>query len=78
MCLPAEVVKSRGLAQVSDPAVIEKAVEKVLPPKTQRSWREYKGGKQGVIGFLVGKVMQATQGKSNPKLVNEILRKKLD
>jgi aspartyl-tRNA(Asn)/glutamyl-tRNA(Gln) amidotransferase subunit B len=39
---------------------------------------DYKGGKQGVIGFLVGKVMQASQGKANPKMVNEIIKKKLD
>jgi len=38
---------------------------------------EFRNGKEGVIGFLVGKVMQASQGKANPKLVNEILRKKL-
>jgi len=74
---PAEVVKSRGMAQVSDPKAIEGAVDKVLA-ENPTVVADYKGGKQGVIGFLVGKVMQATQGKSNPKMVNDILKKKLD
>ncbi len=74
---PAEVVKSRGLAQVSDPKAIEGAVDKVLS-ENPNVVADYKGGKQGVIGFLVGKVMQASRGKANPKLVNEILKKKLD
>jgi aspartyl-tRNA(Asn)/glutamyl-tRNA(Gln) amidotransferase subunit B len=74
---PAEVVKSKGMAQVSDPKTIEGAVEKVIADNPNVV-ADYKGGKQGVIGFLVGKVMQATQGKANPKMVNEILKKKLD
>ncbi len=74
---PAEVVKSRGMAQVSDPKAIEDAVDKVLA-ENPSVVADYKGGKQGVIGFLVGKVMQASQGKANPKLVNEVLKTKLD
>jgi aspartyl-tRNA(Asn)/glutamyl-tRNA(Gln) amidotransferase subunit B len=73
---PIEVVKTRGMAQVSDPKAIEDAVDKVLA-ENPSVVADYKGGKQGVIGFLVGKVMQATQGKANPKMVNEILKKKL-
>jgi aspartyl-tRNA(Asn)/glutamyl-tRNA(Gln) amidotransferase subunit B len=74
---PAEVVKSKGMAQVSDPKAIEAAVDKVLA-ENPTVVADYKGGKQVVIGFLVGKVMQASQGKANPKVVNEILKKKLD
>jgi aspartyl-tRNA(Asn)/glutamyl-tRNA(Gln) amidotransferase subunit B len=74
---PAEVVKSKGMAQVSDPKAIEAAVDKVLA-ENPTVVADYKGGKQGVIGFLVGKVMQASQGKANPKMVNEIIKKKLD
>ncbi|HVZ81692.1 MAG TPA: Asp-tRNA(Asn)/Glu-tRNA(Gln) amidotransferase subunit GatB [bacterium] len=73
---PAEVVKSRGMAQVSDPKAIEAAVDKVLS-ENPSVVADYKGGKQGVIGFLVGKVMQASQGKANPKLVNDVLKNKL-
>jgi aspartyl-tRNA(Asn)/glutamyl-tRNA(Gln) amidotransferase subunit B len=74
---PAQVVKSKGMAQVSDPKAIETAVDKVLV-ENPGVVADYKGGKQGVIGFLVGKVMQASQGKANPKMVNEIIKKKLD
>ena len=65
------------MAQVSDPKAIETAVDKVLA-ENPKVVADYKSGKQGVIGFLVGKVMQASQGKANPKLVNEVLKKKLD
>jgi glutaminyl-tRNA synthetase len=37
----------------------------------------YRGGKEGVLGYFVGQVMRETQGKANPKIVNERLRKKL-
>jgi Asp-tRNA(Asn)/Glu-tRNA(Gln) amidotransferase B subunit len=38
----------------------------------------YKGGKEGLLGFFVGQVMKETQGKADPKIVNELLRKKLE
>ena len=38
----------------------------------------YRGGKQGVLGFFVGQVMKETHGKADPRVVNELLRKKLD
>jgi len=37
----------------------------------------YRGGKEGVLGFLVGQVMKETQGKADPKVVNRLLREKL-
>lgn len=73
---PAAIVKEKGMVQVSDPALIEKAVDKVLA-ENPNVVADYKSGKQGVVGFLVGKVMKETQGKANPKLVNEVLKKKL-
>jgi len=73
---PDQIVKSKGMVQVTDPAVIEEAVDKVISAHPDVA-TEFRNGKEGVIGFLVGKVMQASQGKANPKLVNEILRKKL-
>ncbi|MEC8952996.1 MAG: hypothetical protein VYB87_07610 [Acidobacteriota bacterium] len=39
---------------------------------------QYRSGKSGAIGFLVGQVMKATRGKANPKLVNELLRKAIE
>jgi aspartyl-tRNA(Asn)/glutamyl-tRNA(Gln) amidotransferase subunit B len=73
---PSVIVKEKGMVQVSDPALIEKAVDKVLS-ENPNVVADYKSGKQGVIGFLVGKVMKETQGKANPKLVNDILKQKL-
>jgi aspartyl-tRNA(Asn)/glutamyl-tRNA(Gln) amidotransferase subunit B len=72
---PAAIVKEKGMVQVSDPALIEKAVDKVLS-ENPAVVADYKSGKQGVVGFLVGKVMKETQGKANPKLVNDILKQK--
>lgn len=70
------IVNRLGLSQVADPAKIEAYVDEVLgmnPSVVQ----EYKSGKQKSFGFLVGAVMKISQGKANPDLVNEILKKKL-
>ncbi len=55
---------------------IEAAIDKVIAENPGQV-EKYRSGKQGVIGWLVGQVMKATQGKANPKLVNELLRRKL-
>ncbi|MFQ5605565.1 MAG: Asp-tRNA(Asn)/Glu-tRNA(Gln) amidotransferase GatCAB subunit B, partial [bacterium] len=71
-----EIVKEKGLTQVSDAGEIEKQVRTVLddhPAEVEK----YLSGKEQVIGFLVGQVMRATRGQANPKVVNEILRKEL-
>ena len=74
---PSAIVKSRGLAQVTDATAIEAAVDKILSENRKQA-EEFLGGKKQVFGFLVGEVLKATGGKANPKLVNEILRKKLE
>ncbi|MEM8588368.1 MAG: Asp-tRNA(Asn)/Glu-tRNA(Gln) amidotransferase subunit GatB [Pseudomonadota bacterium] len=73
----AAIVDAKGLRQVTDTGAIEGEIETVLAAN-QDKVAEYKGGKQKLFGFFVGQVMKATQGKANPKLVNEILRAKLD
>jgi aspartyl-tRNA(Asn)/glutamyl-tRNA(Gln) amidotransferase subunit B len=45
--------------------------------ENQKSIDDYKAGKQQAFGYLIGQVMAQTQGRANPKLVNEILREKL-
>jgi aspartyl-tRNA(Asn)/glutamyl-tRNA(Gln) amidotransferase subunit B len=73
---PAEVLRARGLAQVSDQGAIEAAVERVLsanPGEVER----YRGGKKSLLGFFVGQVMKEMMGKGNPGLVNALVRKKL-
>ncbi len=74
---PAEIVKAKGLVQVSDSSAIEAAVDQVLadaPDEVER----YQAGQAKLIGFFVGQVMKVTRGKANPKIVNEILKQKLD
>ena len=73
---PKAIVEKEGLAQTSDPAAIEKFVDQVLSAN-EKSVTEYKAGKTNVIGFLVGQVMKASQGKADPQLVNELMKKKL-
>ena len=71
-----EIVKEKGWVQVTDTSAIEKAVDEILA-KNPKEVEEYKKGKEKVFGFFVGQVMKATQGKANPQLVNELLKKKL-
>lgn len=75
--LAADIVAAKGLTQITDTGAIEAAIEKVITDNPGQV-EQYKGGKQGVVGWLVGQVMKATSGKANPKMVNELLRKKLD
>jgi len=73
---PAVIVEERGLRQVTDTGAIEAAVEKVLAANADKV-AEYRSGKDKLFGFFVGQVMKAMQGKGNPALVNEALKKKL-
>lgn len=70
------IVKEKNLAQVADTGLIEKAVEKAITANPV-SVADFKAGKQKALGALVGAVMKETQGKANPKIINEILLKKL-
>jgi len=74
---PSAIVSERGLAQVSDSALIESLVNEVLA-KNAEEVEKYRSGRKQVFGFLVGQVMKAMKGKGNPALVNELLRKKLE
>ncbi|MCK8825630.1 Asp-tRNA(Asn)/Glu-tRNA(Gln) amidotransferase subunit GatB [Fuchsiella alkaliacetigena] len=73
---PETIVEEKGLKQISDSSELEGIIEEVLA-ENQSAVEDYQAGNENVIGFLVGQTMQATQGKANPQLVNEILRKKL-
>ncbi len=72
----ADVVKEKGLEQISDSGEIEKIVDEIIE-NNQNQVTAYKNGNEKLFGFFVGQVMKASQGKANPKTVNEILRKKL-
>lgn len=70
------IVEEKGLKQISDPSVIEQAVDQILSVNTDKV-EAYKGGKEQLFGFFVGTVLKHFQGKANPTLVNQILENKL-
>jgi aspartyl-tRNA(Asn)/glutamyl-tRNA(Gln) amidotransferase subunit B len=70
------IVEQEGLAQVSDPSAIEAFVDEVLAAN-DKIVADVRGGKDKGLQFLVGQIMKASRGKANPKLVEELLRKKI-
>lgn len=72
----ATIVEREGLKQESDTGAIEAAVDGVLAANGDKV-EQYKGGKEALFGFFVGQTMKAMQGKANPQVVNELLKKKL-
>ncbi len=70
---PEALVAAEGLAQVSDRGALEHAVDEVLATHPEQV-EQFRGGRDRVIGFLVGQVMKSTGGKANPQLVQELLR----
>jgi aspartyl-tRNA(Asn)/glutamyl-tRNA(Gln) amidotransferase subunit B len=72
----AAIVEAKGLRQISDTGAIEALVDKVLADNPTQV-EQIKAGNDKVMGWLVGQVMKATQGKANPGMVNQLLRKKL-
>ncbi|MBI4124724.1 MAG: Asp-tRNA(Asn)/Glu-tRNA(Gln) amidotransferase subunit GatB [Deltaproteobacteria bacterium] len=73
---PEAIIQAKGLEQVSDTGAIETVIDKIIA-KEAENVKRYQSGKKNVLGFFVGEVMKAMKGKANPKMVNEILRKKL-
>lgn len=73
---PAEIVKKRGLAQVTDTGEIEALVDEVLAAN-EASVADYKSGKEKALKHLMGQVMKASRGKANPGLVQGLIKKKL-
>jgi aspartyl-tRNA(Asn)/glutamyl-tRNA(Gln) amidotransferase subunit B len=70
------IVREKGLVQISDSSEIEGLVDEVIlkhPNEVER----YRGGDEKLLGFFVGQVMKASKGKANPKMLNELLKKKL-
>jgi Asp-tRNA(Asn)/Glu-tRNA(Gln) amidotransferase B subunit len=63
-------------ALVADTSELEPLVDRILADNPGQV-AAYKGGKQGLLGFFVGQVMKETQGRADPKVVNELLRRKL-
>ena len=70
------IVSREGLTQVLDEDILRRAVAQVLS-ENAKVVEDYKSGKKAALGFLVGQVMKATQGKANPAAVNRLLAEKL-
>jgi len=73
---PKKIVRDKGWVQILDEGEIEKAIEKAVEANPKQV-DDYRKGKEKLFGFFVGEVMKQTKGKANPKLVNELLKKKL-
>jgi aspartyl-tRNA(Asn)/glutamyl-tRNA(Gln) amidotransferase subunit B len=73
---PAEIVRDRGLSQITDAGTLGEVIRTVMARET-KSVADYRSGKTAALVFLIGQVMKETKGKANPTLVNEILKKNL-
>ena len=73
---PRQIIKNRGMTQVSDVGAIEKLVDEVFAANPQ-AIADWKKGKTNVAGWLMGQVMKKSQGKANPNQTTELVRKKL-
>lgn len=71
-----DIIRERGLRQISDTGALEGVIEEVLAGHPEQVG-QYRDGNSRVFGFLVGQVMRATKGQANPRVVNELLRKRL-
>jgi aspartyl-tRNA(Asn)/glutamyl-tRNA(Gln) amidotransferase subunit B len=72
-----EIINQRGLSQISDAQQLEETVSQVIEANA-RAVADFKAGKAPALQFLVGQVMRATKGRANPKVVNELLKQKLE
>lgn len=73
---PEDIIKEKGLVQISDTGAIEAAIDKVIAANPSQV-ADYKGGKVKLLAFFVGQVMKETKGQANPGMVNELVKKKL-
>ena len=71
-----EVVETKGLVQLSDPAQLLPMINDILDQNSQ-SVEDFKNGKDRAVGFLVGQIMKASKGKANPGVVNKLLQEEL-
>jgi len=71
-----EIVKEKGLTQVSDEGALKQLVEDVIK-NNPKQVEQFKAGKETVIMFLVGQVMKASQGRAKPDAVQKLLRQAL-
>ncbi len=73
---PQKIIEEKGLAQVSDEGLIDSVIDKIIA-SNPNVIDDYRKGKKNAPAFLVGQVMKEMKGKANPKIVNELLAKKI-
>src|SRR5699024_964278 len=74
---PEKIVKEKGLVQISDEGQLTEIITKVLDENEQYVI-DFKNGNDRALGYLVGQVMKATKGQSNPPMVNKILKQEME
>ena len=74
---PAKIVEDKGLVQISDPAIIAPIIDEIIT-KNPDNVTKFQAGNTKLLGFFVGQVLKATNGKANPKVVNELVEQKLN
>jgi len=73
---PQEIIEEKGLVQITDEGALAKTIAAIIEANPAQL-ADYRGGKEKLFGFFVGQVMKATQGKANPQMVNDLLKKML-
>ena len=74
---PENIIKDKGLKQITDIDEIEKMIDKLIAENPKQT-QQYKDGNHKVAGWFVGQMMKISDGKANPQMVNELLKKKLN
>lgn len=73
---PDAIIEEKGMVQITDESALAKTIGEIIAANPSQV-EQYRGGKEKVLGFFVGQVMKATQGKANPKIINDLLKKML-
>jgi aspartyl-tRNA(Asn)/glutamyl-tRNA(Gln) amidotransferase subunit B len=73
---PKTIIEEKGMVQITDEDALAKTIAEVIAANPAQM-EQYRGGKEKLFGYFVGQVMKATQGKANPQLINELLKKML-
>ena len=73
---PKAIITEKGMVQITDEGELIKTIQSIMDANPNQL-KDYRGGKEKLFGFFVGQVMKATQGKANPQLVNDLLKKML-
>lgn len=73
---PKTVIEEKGMVQITDEGALRKTIAEIIAAN-QTQLEQYRAGKEKLFGYFVGQIMKATQGKANPQLINDLLKKML-